>query len=86
MPGVRGVVTGATSGIGAVGDAAMAARIDVTDDDGWRDIVAAVLDRLGRIDGLVGCAGVIRMGAIAEASLADFPLVMGATSRARSWA
>lgn len=57
--------------------AAMTARLDVTDENGWHGLAAGVLARFGRIDGLVNCAGVIRMGAITETNLADFRLVMG---------
>lgn len=56
--------------------AALPLQFDVADEDGWRDGVAQVLQRYGRIDGLVNCAGVIRMGPITAMALADFRLVM----------
>jgi NAD(P)-dependent dehydrogenase (short-subunit alcohol dehydrogenase family) len=57
-------------------DSALAFRFDVADEHGWQDAAAQVLARFGRIDGLVNCAGVIRMAAITAMPLADFQLVM----------
>lgn len=51
-------------------------QFDVANEDGWRQGVAQVLQQFGRIDGLVNCAGVIRMGPITSMTLADFQLVM----------
>ncbi|QXQ07615.1 SDR family oxidoreductase [Sphingosinicellaceae bacterium] len=56
--------------------ATLNAVFDVTDEDGWRALAAQVVERFGRIDGLVNCAGVIRMGAVVDLSLADFRTVM----------
>jgi NAD(P)-dependent dehydrogenase (short-subunit alcohol dehydrogenase family) len=58
------------------GDAALEFNFDVSDETGWQDAVRQVETELGRIDGLVNCAGVIRMGAITEMPLEDFRLVM----------
>lgn len=55
---------------------ALALQFDVADEDGWRQGLAKVLQRFGRIDGLVNCAGVIRMGPITSMALTDFQLVM----------
>lgn len=55
---------------------ALALQFDVADEHGWEDAAAQIVARFGRIDGLVNCAGVIRMGAITAMSLADFQLVM----------
>lgn len=56
--------------------ASLALSFDVASEDGWRDAVEQVLQAFGRIDGLINCAGVIRMGPITGMSLADFQLVM----------
>lgn len=56
--------------------AGLALSFDVASEDGWRDAVEQVLQAFGRIDGLVNCAGVIRMGPITDMTLADFQLVM----------
>ena len=47
-------------------------RMDVTDEGEWIADVLQTVDQLGRIDGLVNCAGIIRMGAITELSVEDF--------------
>lgn len=47
-------------------------RMDVTDEGEWIAAVSQTVDQLGRIDGLVNCAGIIRMGAITELSVEDF--------------
>lgn len=56
--------------------AAVPLCFDVADEAGWQNAVAEVKRRFGRIDGLVNCAGVIRMGPVTSMSLADFQLVM----------
>lgn len=55
---------------------ALALVVDVTDEEAWRTVAAQAVERFGRIDGLVNCAGVIRMGAIVDLSLADFRTTM----------
>lgn len=57
-------------------EAALARRHDVTDEGDWEEAVAEVLDRYGRIDGLVACAGIIAMAPITEMALGDFRRVM----------
>lgn len=56
--------------------ATLEAVFDVTDEDGWRTMVEQATGRFGSIDGLVNCAGIIRMGAIVDLSLADFRMTM----------
>jgi NAD(P)-dependent dehydrogenase (short-subunit alcohol dehydrogenase family) len=56
--------------------AALCVQMDVTNEDEWIAAVSKVMDLLGQIDGLVNCAGVIRMGAITELSAEDFRLSM----------
>lgn len=47
-------------------------QMDVTSEDEWIAAVSRTVDQFGRIDGLVNCAGIIRMGAITELSVEDF--------------
>ena len=56
------------------GDAAFVQQ-DVRDEDQWRQLVAMVLDRFGRLDVLVNNAGVIRMDEIETATLEDWRFV-----------
>lgn len=56
--------------------AAHAIRMSVTYEAAWISAVAETLARFGRIDGLVNCAGIIRMGAITAMALEDFRLTM----------
>lgn len=51
-------------------------QMDVTNEDDWITAVSLAKDRFGRIDGLVNCAGIIRMGAITEMPVEDFRLTM----------
>jgi NAD(P)-dependent dehydrogenase (short-subunit alcohol dehydrogenase family) len=51
-------------------------NFDVSDERGWQHAATQVIGRFGRIDGLVNCAGVIRMAPITAMSLEDFRLVM----------
>lgn len=51
-------------------------NFDVCDERGWQHAAAQVIGRFGRIDGLVNCAGLIRMAPITAMSLEDFQLVM----------
>lgn len=51
---------------------AVAHRLDVSDEAGWQDAVAAVLDRWGRLDILVANAGVTAGGTVTETSLEEW--------------
>ena len=51
-------------------------QFDVTEEAAWQDAVASVKERFGRIDGLINCAGVIRMAPITDMPIEDFQLVM----------
>lgn len=42
--------------------------MSVTDESAWQDAVDETVDRFGQIDGLVNCAGIIRMGDITAMS------------------
>ncbi|MFO1426010.1 MAG: SDR family oxidoreductase [Steroidobacteraceae bacterium] len=60
---------------------AHAERLDVRDDDAVARCVAAVLERHGRIDALVNCAGVGSIGTLPETSLAHWDEVMDVNLR-----
>lgn len=49
---------------------------DVTSEDSWRDVLAVVEQRYGRLDGLVNNAGIIKLGSVETTSLQDFRQVM----------
>ena len=38
---------------GAIGDSAIFLRLDVTDEEGWKSVIASTLDAFGRLDILV---------------------------------
>lgn len=60
----------------SIGGATAHAMLDVTDEEGWRAVVAATVERFGRLDALVNNAGVLRFGPLTDTSLADFRSVM----------
>ncbi len=49
---------------------------DVTSEAGWAAVIAECGSRHGRLDGLVNTAGVVHIGSIEDASLADWKRVM----------
>lgn len=63
------------------GGEAVALRADVGDSTGAREVVAACVERLGRIDGLVNNAGRTRFGPIDEISSEDWDDVMNTNVR-----
>src|SRR5438876_11455044 len=61
------------SGLGGVGHEAIYLSHDVTDEDRWREVVAEIGRRYGRLDILVANAGIgIMVPSIVEMSLADW--------------
>jgi len=54
----------------------VARRLDVTSEQDWIDAVTWTVERFGRIDGLVNCAGIIKLVDITELALSDFQKVM----------
>lgn len=58
-----------------IGDAAMFHPLDVTQEAEWAALVAATLDRYGRIDALVNNAGVVAFAPIEEITAQDFDRV-----------
>jgi NAD(P)-dependent dehydrogenase (short-subunit alcohol dehydrogenase family) len=53
-----------------------ALHLDVTDEDSWDGVVAAVVERFGRLDVLVNSAGIAPLGDIEHESVAQFRRVM----------
>jgi 3(or 17)beta-hydroxysteroid dehydrogenase len=56
----------------AIGDAAVFMRLDVTDEDNWKAVIAATVERFGRLDVLVNNAGMIALGTIVDTDLASW--------------
>jgi 3(or 17)beta-hydroxysteroid dehydrogenase len=55
-----------------IGDAAMFMRLDVSDEDNWKAVIAETLATFGRLDILVNNAGMIALGTIVDTELADW--------------
>jgi 3alpha(or 20beta)-hydroxysteroid dehydrogenase len=51
-------------------------RLDVTDEEAWRQVLAGVLDRHGRLDVLINNAGIIAYEPLGELSLKDWTRVV----------
>lgn len=58
--------------IRGAGGEALALRQDVTDEAGWRHVMATTLDQWGRLDVLVNNAGIVVAKPMEELSLADW--------------
>src|SRR5688572_25162111 len=50
--------------------------LDVTSEEDWVRVMAAVEARAGRLDGLVNCAGIAALGSIEETDYATFRKVI----------
>ena len=79
--GGRVVITDVNADIGRatvaeMGGDALFVHHDVRDEDGWQALIAAVMDRYGRLDVLVNNAGVLRVGDIESATLEDWRFVL----------
>ncbi|SOD71780.1 3alpha(or 20beta)-hydroxysteroid dehydrogenase [Jatrophihabitans sp. GAS493] len=61
--------------------AAATMHLDVTDAGSWAQVVAAVGERYGRLDGLVNNAGVLGVGSLLDLSPADFDAVCAVNQR-----
>ncbi len=57
-------------------DGAVFHRLDVTDETDWARVTGAVVERLGRLDGLVNGAGIVLAASIEETTLEDWRGVM----------
>lgn len=56
----------------AIGEAAVFMRLDVTDEDNWKSLIAATVQRFGRLDILVNNAGMIALGTIVDTDMASW--------------
>ena len=56
----------------AIGDRALAMHQDVTCEQRWRDVVAEILERFGRLDILVNNAGIALVGTAEDTTLSDW--------------
>ena len=63
-----------------IGDNAVFMRLDVTDEDNWRTVVAATVEQFGRLDILVNNAGMIALGSIVDTELDDWRRVNAVNS------
>jgi len=53
-----------------IGDNALFLRLDVTDEDNWKTVISATLEKFGRLDILVNNAGMIALGTVVDTDLA----------------
>jgi len=56
----------------AIGEAAVFMRLDVTDEDNWKSVIAATMERFGRLNILVNNAGLIALGTIVDTDMASW--------------
>lgn len=63
-----------------IGDSAVFMTLNVADEDNWKSVIAATLDRFGRLDILVNNAGIIAMGNIVETDLESWRKVNAVNS------
>jgi 3(or 17)beta-hydroxysteroid dehydrogenase len=56
----------------SIGDNAVFLRLDVSDEDNWKAVIAATVEKFGRLDILVNNAGMILLGNIVDTELADW--------------
>ena len=59
-----------------LGEGALFVRLDVTREEEWRDVVAATLERFGRLNILVNNAGILKLAPMLEMSLDDYMAVV----------
>jgi len=59
-----------------LGERALFVRLDVRNEEGWRDAVAATLERFGGLHILVNNAGVLLLGSVLTMSLDDYMAVV----------
>ena len=79
--GARVVITDVQDELGreaakAIGGDAVFVRHDVTSEDSWRSVIAATLDRFGRLDVLVNNAGIIIVVDIEETTVEQWRKIM----------
>lgn len=55
---------------------AVYARLDITDEEGWRDVVAATVEQFGALHVLVNNAAILHLASLASTTLEDYERVM----------
>ena len=63
-----------------IGDNAIFLRLDVTDEDNWKSVIAATVDKFGRLDILVNNAGIIALGSIVDTELETWRMINAVNS------
>ena len=64
----------------AIGDNAIFLRLDVTDEDNWKSVIAATVEQFGGLHILVNNAGVIALGNIVDTELESWRMVNAVNS------
>jgi 3(or 17)beta-hydroxysteroid dehydrogenase len=64
----------------AIGENAVFMRLNVTDEDNWKAVIAATIEKFGRLDILVNNAGIIALGSIVDTTLESWRLVNSVNS------
>ena len=64
----------------AIGDSAIFLRLDVTDEEGWKSVIATTLETFGRLDILVNNAGLMILGNVVETDLESWRKVNAVNS------
>jgi 3(or 17)beta-hydroxysteroid dehydrogenase len=64
----------------AIGNNAVFMRLNVADEDNWKAVVAATVEKFGSLDILVNNAGIIALGTIVDTTLASWRLVNSVNS------
>jgi 3(or 17)beta-hydroxysteroid dehydrogenase len=55
-------------------------RLNVTDEENWKSVIAATVERFGRLDILVNNAGIIALGTIVDTTLESWRMVNAVNS------
>lgn len=56
----------------SIGENAQFLRLDVSDEDNWKAVIATTVEKFGRLDILVNNAGMIMLGNVVDTDLADW--------------
>ena len=63
-----------------IGKDAVFMRLDVSDEENWKQVIAATLETFGRLDILVNNAGIIALGTIVDTTLESWRLINSVNS------
>ncbi|MCB1689476.1 MAG: glucose 1-dehydrogenase [Halioglobus sp.] len=64
----------------AIGDSAVFKRLNVTDEDNWKSVIAEIVEQFGKLDILVNNAGIIALGTVVDTTLESWRLVNSVNS------